>query len=117
MKQKYGTIDVLAPQCYIIFFRNLCCNTGGVIAFKERMEQFDGTLIVNDESLEKIKDYIEELAKDINKRYSDADLVLHFYEHWHGKYNFGFYVYSDYCDLPACEIYFVKARKMALIYK
>ena len=83
MKQKYGTIDVLAPQNYIISFRDLCCTTYGVDAFKERMKQLDGTIIVNDESLEKIKTYIEELAKDINKQYSDADLVLNFYEHWH----------------------------------
>ena len=115
MKQKYATIDILAPQSYIISFRDLCCTSAGVDAFKKRMKLLDGTLIINDESLEKIKDYIEELAKDINKQYSDADLVLHFYENWHAKYSFGYAVWSDYCDWPACEIYFVKARNAVKI--
>ena len=109
-------LNAATQPSYVISVRYFCASTMGIEIFKELIDEIDGVRIIGDDTLEKVKEYIKELAKDINKQYSDADLVLSFYEHWHGKYNFGFYVYSDYCDWPVCEIFFLLklARPQAL---
>lgn len=110
MEQDYHLALCDIQNGYVVHSRMYCANTTGINAFKEHISRLEGVFIGNSD-LDKMKLYLKDLADSLNKWHSDCSLELIFHDKWHGDNCSGFEVYSNYCDRPVCDIYFIRVNK------